>query len=75
MGNHSPLATLRRDMNSEYVALANHVQGELLAAREVVSYLVEEAARIRSREKVWAGCVVASVMCLSVVAAHLIGLM
>jgi hypothetical protein len=75
MGLHTPVSTLRRDMNSEYVALARHVNNELLAAREVIAATLGEIERIKHREQIWAGAVIVGAVCLLAVAAHLVGLM
>ena len=64
----TPVATLRRDLNSEYVALARHVHDELMSAREVIAYLLDEQKRMRVREWIWAGGLIVLAVCVALLA-------
>jgi hypothetical protein len=75
MPKRTATATLRRDVNSQYIGLARHVQTELLSAREVMSWACQEIDAIKSREKLWIGHAIFSGLVFTVLALHFFGLL
>jgi hypothetical protein len=71
MGQHTPLATLRRDVNEEYVALARLTQKNFLEDRQAIVAMLEEMNRFREREVILACGVGLSLVCTALMATSL----
>jgi hypothetical protein len=61
-GNHTPLATLRRDLNSEYVALCRVMANNTATDRQAIGEIAREVLRMRQREWIWAGSTIVSLV-------------
>jgi hypothetical protein len=62
----SAVTTLRRDLNSEYVALARVVRNGREQDVAIMQAMAGELDRIRAREWIWAGASIVFALCFLV---------